>query len=113
MRGIADLQAGRSATQGNRKEGKMSSPVTGHPEVVITNGRTYQQNLIREASKKALEILGGMHSGETTPIEEFAEKISPNWRIAIKAFDNLADLGYLTITDNNDKVSCGIIRKAY
>jgi hypothetical protein len=76
----------------------------------ITDGRMYQQNLIKNASKKTLEILEDMHPGETMDFEEIAEKVSPNWRIAIKAFDNLANLGYLEISDGG-KESFGIIKK--
>ena len=76
----------------------------------ITDGRMYQQNLIKNASKKTLEILEDMHPGETMNFEELAEKVSPNWRIAIKAFDNLANLGYLEISDGG-KESFGIIKK--
>ena len=76
----------------------------------ITDGRMYQQNLIKNASKKTLEILEDMHPGETMNFEELAEKVSPNWRIAIKAFDNLANLGYLEISDGG-KESFGTIKK--
>lgn len=76
----------------------------------ITDGRMYQQNLIKNASKKTLEILEDMHPGETMNFEELAEKVSPNWRIAIKAFDNLANLGYLEISDGG-KESFGVIKK--
>lgn len=76
----------------------------------ITDGRMYQQNLIKNASKKTLEILEDMHPGETMDFEELAEKVSPNWRIAIKAFDNLANLGYLEISDGG-KESFGVIKK--
>lgn len=76
----------------------------------ITDGRIYQQNLIKNASKKTLEILEDMHPGETMNFEELAEKVSPNWRIAIKAFDNLANLGYLEISDGG-KESFGVIKK--
>ena len=76
----------------------------------ITDGRMYQQNLIKKASERTLEILESMHLGETMNFEELAEKVSPNWRIAIKAFDNLANLGYLEIGDG-DKESFGTIKK--
>lgn len=76
----------------------------------ITDGRMYQQNLIKNASKKTLEILEDMHPGETMDFEELAEKVSPNWRTAIKAFDNLANLGYLEISDGG-KESFGTIKK--
>ena len=76
----------------------------------ITNGRIYQQNLIKKASERTLETLESMRLGETMDFEEIAEKVSPNWRIAIKAFDNLANLGYLEISDG-DKESFGIIKK--
>jgi hypothetical protein len=76
----------------------------------ITDGRMYQQNLIKNASKKTLEILEDMHPGETMNFEELAGKVSPNWRIAVKAFDNLANLGYLEIGDGG-KESFGIIKK--
>lgn len=51
-----------------------------------------------------------MRLGETIDFEELAEKVSPNWRIAIKAFDNLANLGYLEISDGG-KESFGVIKK--
>ena len=75
-----------------------------------TNGRIYQQNLIKKTSERTLEILESMRLGETMNFEELAEKVSPNWRIAIKAFDNLANLGYLEISDGG-KESFVIIKK--
>lgn len=76
----------------------------------VTNGRIYQQNLIKKTSERTLEILESMRLGETMNFEELAEKVSPNWRIAIKAFDNLANLGYLEISDGGKK-SFGVIKK--
>lgn len=76
----------------------------------ITDGRMYQQNLIKNASKKTLGILEGMHPGETMDFEELAEKVPPNWRIAVKAFDNLVNLGYLAISDGG-KESFGTIKR--
>lgn len=51
-----------------------------------------------------------MRLGETIDFEELAEKVSPNWRIAIKDFDNLANLGYLEISDGG-KESFDVIKK--
>lgn len=76
----------------------------------VTNGRIHQQNLIKKTSERTLEILESMRLGETMNFEELAEKVSPNWRIAIKAFDNLANLGYLEISDGGKK-SFGVIKK--
>jgi hypothetical protein len=64
----------------------------------------------QKTSERTLEILESMRLGETMNFEELAEKVSPNWRIAIKAFDNLANLGYLEISDGG-KESFGVIKK--
>ena len=84
----------------------MAAPTKGK----VTNGFIYQQNLIKKASERTLEILESMRLGETIDFEELAEKVSPNWRIAVKAFDNLVNLGYLEISDGG-KESFGIIKR--